>query len=199
MKSTSKKVRMPFEKYYTPHSVTNALADAEYFQRVFDPAAGAGHILDAFRLRGIPAYGLDIEPAREDIGRDDFLTGNKLIHDRDYVTNPPFGVQGQLAVRFIELSLIRARVYGRRVAMLLHADFDSAKTRRHLFADCPAFARKYTLTERIYWANFVEHTERSSTNHAWFVWDWSRLEQKQALPAPTQHWLHAPAGMRGFR
>jgi len=37
------------------------------------------------------------------------------------------------------------------VAMLLRTDFDHAKTRWHLFSDCPAFACKIVLTKRIRW------------------------------------------------
>jgi hypothetical protein len=53
--------------------------------------------------------------------------------------------------------------------MLLRADFDSAATRRHLFADCPAFAKKVVLTKRIRWIE--GSTGSPSFNHAWFLWD----------------------------
>ena len=55
-----------------------------------------------------------------------------------------------LATEFIEraLSLIPTDGF---VAMLLRCDFDSAKTRGHLFARCPEFAKKLTLVERIRW------------------------------------------------
>ena len=35
--------------------------------------------------------------------------------------------------------------------MLLRADYDSAKTRAHLFGACPAFSKKVVLTRRIKW------------------------------------------------
>jgi hypothetical protein len=35
------------------------------------------------------------------------------------------------------------------VAMLLRCDFDHAKRRAYLFADCPQFAKKIVLTRRI--------------------------------------------------
>ena len=35
--------------------------------------------------------------------------------------------------------------------MLLRVDYDSAATRRHLFADNPAFALKVVVTRRITW------------------------------------------------
>ena len=168
-------VRIAGDKYYTPTSLVRDFFAVETFASIYDPCAGAGHILDACAEAGIRAQGADIEPDRSDIARADFHTswrpGDRLEHD--VVTNPPFGPQGREAVFFIEASLMLTQTKGRKVAMLLHEDFDSAKTRRHLFADHPAFAGKYVLLQRILWAN-IEHTARASTNHAWFVWDWSR-------------------------
>ena len=192
MRQTFKKFeRKAGEKYFTPWCVTHALAAREYFQRVVDPAAGAGHIVDAFCALGVKARGSDIEPDSAAIFTRDFLELADMSEEADIVSNPPYGIQGRTAVRFIEHALELTRPYAGRVAMLMQCDFDSAKTRRHLFDACPQFAAKYTLTDRIYWAN-LEHTERSSSNHAWFIWDW----RNQGRP-PTQHWLHAPAG--GFR
>jgi hypothetical protein len=54
--------------------------------------------------------------------------------------------------------------------MLLRVDYDSAITRRHLFADCQAFATKLVLTRRIVW--FEPKIASPSENHAWFVWSW---------------------------
>lgn len=195
MKSSPKKFkRQRLEKYYTPHSLTRALLAVEYFQHVWDPAAGAEHILDACALAGVKAFGSDIAPDRHDIAKGDFLAGkDRPPVEPDILTNPPFGYRtGLLALAFIEEALHRTEFHRGKVCMLLHADYDSAKTRRHVF-EHRAFARRYVLTERVQWAN-LEHVERSSTNHCWFVWDWSRLEQKQALAAPTVHYLHNPDG-----
>ena len=54
--------------------------------------------------------------------------------------------------------------------MLLRTDFDHAKTRQHLFANCEAFAKKLVLTRRIKW--FEDGGSSPSFNHAWFIWDW---------------------------
>jgi len=58
------------------------------------------------------------------------------------------------------------------VAMLLRTDFDHAKSRGALFADCPAFNKKVVLTKRIKW--FEDSKGQPSFNHAWFIWDWMR-------------------------
>jgi hypothetical protein len=96
-------------------------------------------------------------------------------HNVDGVcTNPPYGVQGKLACQFITHALALVPV----VAMLLRVDFDSGKTRVHLFRDCKAFAHKIVLMDRIVW---FEHEDAAgpSDNHAWFLWD------KQHEGAPT--------------
>jgi hypothetical protein len=57
------------------------------------------------------------------------------------ITNAPFGWARQFiehALRIIEPHLVSS-------PMLLRVDYDSARTRQHLFAHCPAFAVKVTL------------------------------------------------------
>ena len=64
---------------------------------------------------------------------------------RGIVTNPPY----EQAVEFCAQALkLTAPVKG-FVAMLLRCDFDHAKRRAYLFADCPQFAKKIVLTRRI--------------------------------------------------
>jgi hypothetical protein len=100
---------------------------------------------------------------------DDFLARCALPEsDIDsIVTNPPYGLGGRLAQRFIEHALELAPV----VAMLLRVDFDSGVTRRHLFEHCPAFALKLTLLDRIVWFENPIKQARPSDNHSWFLWD----------------------------
>jgi hypothetical protein len=124
--------------------------------RAWDPAEGAGGMVQALSQAGLPTIGTG----------GDFL---KLVELPDprinaIVTNPPYGPNGRLAVRFIE----RARTLVPFVAMLLKVDFDSGRTRVHLFRDCPAFACKLTLLDRIEW---FAGDYGSSTNHSWFIWD----------------------------
>jgi hypothetical protein len=59
------------------------------------------------------------------------------------------------------------------VAMLLRNDFDSAISRQHLFRNCPIFAGKLVLLNRIKW--FVGASSPSD-NHAWFLWSWKHVE-----------------------
>jgi hypothetical protein len=153
--------RRDHDDYPTPAWVTKALLPhlppEDY--RVWEPAAGSGEMVKALVEHGLfVCVATDIATGR------DFLVSPPPSSFRGIVTNPPY----RLATEFIEraLSLIPANGF---VAMLLRADFDSAKTRRHLFADCRIFAKKIVLTKRIRW--IVGSTGSPSFNHAWFMWD----------------------------
>ena len=100
----------------------------------------------------------------------DFLESRNLPCDiHGIVTNPPF----DLATEFIEHALRLTEPKLGFVAMLLRTDFYHAKSRTHLFRDCPAFAKKVVLLKRIVW--FVEDNGKPkaspSYNHSWYVWD----------------------------
>lgn len=164
--------RIEHEKYFTPPWVTEALLSVEPFKAVWDPAAGDGGILKALP-HALSQCGSDIAPDAEGIGALDFLAADNGL-GFDIVTNPPYGKQSALAVRFIEHSLDLTRPYGGKVAMLLKVGFDSASGRNHLFRDHPAFAAEHRLTRRIRWTNFEQKAAGPTENHSWFVWDWRK-------------------------
>jgi hypothetical protein len=80
-----------------------------------------------------------------DVGQD-FLR-SEPNHCNAVITNPPF----RRAREFIEHALAVTKPHEGFVAILLRVDYDSARTRQHLFAHCRAFARKIVLTRRIVW------------------------------------------------
>jgi hypothetical protein len=82
------------------------------------------------------------------------------------VTNPEF----KLATRFIEHAIKLMEPERGLVAMLLRTDFGHAKTRQHLFGDCPQFSKKIELTRRIVF--FDRAGVSPSFNHMWAIWDW---------------------------
>lgn len=172
--SASSYARLDGDKYFTPAWVTDALLDVEQFEgRVCDPAAGAGHIVDACLARGLDAFGVDLAPdAPHIMGPVDFLATDGSL--ATVITNPPYGLGSRLAVQFIEHALKLTKVRRGKVAMLLKVGFDSAKGRRHLFDEHPAFAVEYRLVERIRWANLEQSAAGPTENHSWFVWDWRK-------------------------
>ena len=185
--AASSYARIEGDKYFTPAWVTEALLSVETFHgSIYDPAAGAGHIIDAVIAAGGSAFGSDIAPDAESVTEADFF--NVAYDVPAIVTNPPYGVGSRLAVRFIEHALERTEATGGKVAMLLKVGFDSAKGRRHLFADHPAFAVEYRLTARIRWANLKQSAAGPTENHSWFVWVWRKRPGpavKGYLPLPN--------------
>jgi hypothetical protein len=97
-------------------------------------------MVTAIREGGFDVIGSDITQGV------DFLRQTLPPRVDAIVSNPPYA----LAREFIEraLSLMHPRGV---VAMLLRTDYDHAASRRHLFAECPAFAKKLVLTRRIRW------------------------------------------------
>ncbi len=168
--------RIGHEYYATPRWVIEALLQNQFFQsHIVEPCAGGGNMADVLREHDYMVTTYDI------IGHSgidhvvDFLSDECMPPPLvDFIVNPPYGTSGRLAVKFIEKCLKLTKPYEGSVAVLLRADFDSAKTRKHLFGEHPAFYRKFVLTDRISWAN-IEETGSPSTNHAWFVWDWSKF------------------------
>ena len=164
--------KIPNDLFCTPAWVTEALLNVEEFPRPFwEPASGEGHIS---KILGQLCTASDLATGT------DFLTCGAMPHiccknmeawqTRSIITNPPYS--NGLAERFVRHALNLTEPVKGKVAMLLPLAFDSAKGRRDLFADHPAFKAKYTLTRRIRWEN-LEQTSSPSMNHAWFVWDWS--------------------------
>jgi len=148
--------------YETPEWVTDCVIDyIDVNRRVWEPACGSGKMVRALGKHGIDAYATDIDTG------DDFLKSTRMPDDAiAIITNPPY----DLAREFIEHALVRTKVVRGVVAMLLRTDYDHAKTRQHLFGECPQFWHKVVLTKRIKW--FEDSKGSPSFNHAWFIWDW---------------------------
>jgi hypothetical protein len=147
------------EAYDSPPWVARALAP--FLQQrgathLWEPAIGAGNLAHTLRAEGFQITGAS----------DDFLAKSATPLGVDAIcTNPPFGFGGRLACKFIKHALELRPI----VAMLLRIDFDSGRSRVHLFRDHPDFAQKIVLLHRIVW--FEREASEPSENHACFVWD----------------------------
>ena len=165
--------RIERDCYETPEWVTRALLPhLGNIKSVWEPAAGSGKMARVLEAAGLQVLSTDISAGQ------DFLLAREQSVDA-IVTNPPY----ISATQFIEHAL-RLMSGGGKVAMLLRTDFDHAKRRRHLFSDCPAFARKIVLTKRIRW--FENSTGQPSFNHAWYIWD-HKHAGKPTLEYDLQH------------
>ena len=107
-------------------------------------ACGDGHMSEPLKAAGANVFSSDIESAYADAIFDFLSDGDPPRSGFDgLVTNPPFGGQGRTAAAFIKKGL--ARMDNGFLALLLPIDFDSAKTRTHLFGSCPQFTGKLVL------------------------------------------------------
>lgn len=152
--------RIPRDAYATPAWVTHALRPhIDVPDLVWEPAAGEGKMVAALKEWGCDVMSSDIDKGQNFFHFVDATAAKAII------TNPPYAD----ADRFIEHALACTEWGMGIVAMLLRADFDHGASRKHLFADCTAFAKKVVLTRRIRW---FEGTKGSpSFNHAWFIWN----------------------------
>lgn len=183
--------RVERDAYQTPAWVTGVLADwlvtnvvrLPWRYTVWEPAAGEGQMVQELRRHQLKVRATDIEP-HDDALRFDFLAGGMLAEPFDaIITNPPY----KHADDFVRRALETTKPLG-LVAMLLKVDFDSAKTRADLFAECDHYRAKIVLTDRIQW--FQHATSSPSENHAWFIWDW-RWSQRHTGPCRT-YWAGKP-------
>jgi hypothetical protein len=157
-------VRQANDAYETPLWVTDALVPhiRALALHVWEPAAGSGQMVDALSKAGFKVAATDI------LTGVDFLKRGALPSDatQAVISNPPYSD----AQAFIERALVLTKPVGGVVAMLLRCDYDHAQGRRHLFANCHAFAKKVILTKRIVF--FDRPGAAPSFNHAWYLWDW---------------------------
>lgn len=165
----SEYARKERDAYPTPPWVTETVVPhlkAFNVTSIWEPAAGEGGMAAVLENAGFSVTGTDLS------GGVNFLDGKPAVpRCNGIVTNPPYGIQGKLAEKFIERALDVTRPRQGVVAMLLKVDFDSGLTRRRLFADCPAWGLKLVLLKRILW--FVSTNGMGpSENHAWYVWSW---------------------------
>lgn len=153
------------DNYPTPPEVSRVLFESVVFDDVvYDPACGRERkILKVAQRYGYSVAGSDIITGADFLEKPRTFTSNFSI-----VTNPPYGDRrGSMTLRFIEQSLVLTKPRDGRVAMLLPIDYDSGKTRSHVFQH-PAFALKIVLLDRIRWFN----DQSGSINHAWYLWSW---------------------------
>ncbi|QIV65792.1 putative methyltransferase [Mesorhizobium phage Cp1R7A-A1] len=179
MLGTSGHDRVENDFYPTPPECTHALLrffDAQgrtvLNKRVWEPAAGQGHISKVCRLFGAEVRESDLHPQTEGATTADFTKVDDAIFDADpkiphfIITNPPY--QRDVIDGFIAKCVMFARDYGITTALLMRNEVDSAITRRKFFVDCAQFDAKLTLLWRPRW--IADSTGSPRHNYAWFIW-----------------------------
>ncbi len=149
------------ELYQTPAWCTQALIPHLPWigGKAWEAACGGGWMSQVLKQEGFDVIETDKQKG------EDFFAFECAGEARAIVTNPPYNE----ATEFIEHALKLMEPCQGFVAVLLRVDFDSAKTRAHMFADHPAWWKKLVLRRRIVW---FEGEKSPSFNHAWYVWNW---------------------------
>lgn len=168
--------RVARDAYQTPRwvtaALTNEIADTPRLPRgsvVWEPAAGTCQMVEGLQAAEFNVIPSDIAPPGDNVLAADFLKDNLLPFAFDaIITNPPYNRAEEFVRRSLELTAPTRGL----VAMFLSVDFDSAKTRRDLFDEHPAWGLKITLLDRVWWFDPEPGDKGPSANHAWFVWCW---------------------------
>ncbi len=160
------------EDYYATHPdmVRDLLnAGAPLRQRVWEPACGAGHIVNVLRERGHEVYATDIvDRGCPDSCFQDFLWefDGAPMGDVDIMTNPPYATAREFVERALQVVKPGANVW-----MLLKLSFLEGQSRKRLFNDTPP-ADVWVFSERRTCAKNGDFTryKAGAMAYAWFHW-----------------------------
>ncbi len=162
--------------YPTPPLVTRAILRRETFPgTVWEPAAGAGHMVDAVIAYGQPdVVGTDIIPRRGDVTYKDFLAEGLLAEDavpppgvRSIITNPPF----RHAERFVRRAISLFDHGVERAAFLLRFQFVESDGRNAFLTTNPP-ARVWVFSGRVQVSEMgLENPRGGMIVYAWWVWE----------------------------
>lgn len=151
--------------YETPEWVTQAVIPflPSPPLKIWEPACGNGAIVRVLADNGYDVY------ATDKVDGEDFFEMKDPVGADGILTNPPYTDSAVFIQHAIDV-MQRQRGF---VAMLLPVDYDSAKSRRYLFAECPIFSKKIVLLRRIVWFERDDGKKAApSENHAWMIWSW---------------------------
>lgn len=153
------------DAYDTPACAVHALLKVEQLPReIWEPAAGAGNIVEALRQAGHDVFASDIDDRGHGGLTIDFLRPDLPACSPCIVTNPPY----RHAARFVELALDRAPL----VIMLLRLAFLESARRAYLL-DESKLARVHVFANRLpmmHRAGWTGKRASSAVPFAWFVW-----------------------------
>ena len=185
------------DHYPTPDWAIAALAEHVDLagQLIWEPVCGAGRMAEARKAAGATVHCSDVESRGFPLDAlIDFILASTAPNGFNgtirIISNPAFGRQGKIAERFIAAGR-RHTAGGGFLALLLAADFDSAKTRPRFCRDCPPFAAKIVLTRRITWFPHPDpDRERPKENHSWCVWRHSTLRSASLILYASRNYAH---------
>lgn len=150
----------------TPREATEALLSVETFDGpIWECACGKGAISRVLEENGHEAVSTDLVDRGYGRGRIDFLMELQPLAP-NIITNPPFKLAAQFAVRAIDLST-------GKVAILERLAWLEGKARRNFFQEYPP-ARVWVFSSRLPMMHRFGYGGPKSTStvaYAWYVFD----------------------------
>ena len=168
------------DKFYTKPSVAITCV-AELTKHAvgtwIEPSAGSGAFVDAVKH---PVVAMDIEPGREGITKQDFLTWSSPHTECTVFGNPPFGRQSTLARKFIKHASTFADVIG----FILPRSFTKPSMQKafplefHLVHESPVEKDSFLVNDKPYDVQCIFQI-------------WKRMETQRVIPpAPEIEWAY---------
>ena len=150
-----------------PRSIDGLFSVEDFSNNIWEPAAGAGHLVTRMQDYNKNVYASDLIDRGTGYDVLDFLTSDKKW-DGDIITNPPF----KYSTEFIyhSLDIIES---GAKVAMFLKLQFLETKKRRQLFDKHPPKIA-YVYSKRIgceRGANLGDEIKPSALAFMWVIWE----------------------------
>lgn len=169
----SNEERDPNDYYATDPKALELLLDEygdeiDLLDRIWEPAAGGGHLAEVLRKRGHYVYASDVVDHGYEYDRlvDFFKVSARTLCD--IVTNPPY----KLATEFIEHALDLV-LPGGKVLMFLRLLFLEGQKRKELFEKHPP-KTIYVSSSRLQCGKggvFKKRAGETALAHAWFLWE----------------------------
>ena len=151
-----------------------------------EPSAGAGDFYDLLPRK--KRLGIDIDPKRDEIIKQDFLTWNPIIEAKDtkrtvVVGNPPFGHRSRMAIRFFN----KAAEMSSTIAMIVPVQFRKYSVHNNLDQSFQWIAKLDLPTSAFYTSDTTDYrlnTEfqvwTKETNHSF-------SDMRLYQPPPVRH------------
>lgn len=168
------KSRANLDFYCTDPDIVRALLDVEQISNnVWEPAAGAGHIVDVLEEFGkkVVATDVAVRPEYSNVrGGVDFLSCSGC-YDGTIITNPPFTKNGVMNFALKALEVIKPNPLN-KVIMYAKINFLESYTRfKELFSKRPPRV-VYLFPKRPKFGKVGSLSDVANTEmHCWVVWD----------------------------
>lgn len=172
---------MGVDEFYTRPDVAEKLCSGlafDLFDTVIEPSAGSGNFLP-FIPQNVVA--MDINPQSPLVERKDFFDYHPIRGNILVIGNPPFGVQGNLAVKFFN----HAATFAECIAMIFPATFQKIRIKNRLDLNFRVKSNKQ-ISEGSFYPSSMK------ARCVFQVWGRSARPRKRVIAPPTTDFWREP-------